>query len=288
MRERDGGTVCAMTSLARRLPLGTTRPTASDRVRQSGVIAATIAALAAAVYGSGLAGGRPIPDVAGGALASDATLVAPAGPAFAIWSVIYAGLAGYAVWQALPSQATRRRQRAVGYWIVASLLLNAAWILSVQAGLLALSVPVIALLLAMLAIAFARLRRDPAETTADAVLLDGTVGLYLGWVMVATVANIAAWIQAAGFTGFGVSPALWAIALLVIVALIGCALAIWDRGRLAPALAAAWGLVWIAVARAQGGLQEDVVAVTALAAGILILLVTVAVRVARGGRVRRG
>lgn len=256
-------------------------------MRQSGVIVATVVALAGAVYGSGLAGGRPIPEVAGGALASDATLVAPAGPAFAIWSVIYAGLVGYAVWQALPSQAARRRQRAVGFWMIASLLLNAAWILCVQAGLLAASVPVIVLLLVVLAVAFARLRRDPGESTADAVLLDGTVGLYLGWVMVATVANIAAWLQAAGFAGLGVSPSLWAVGLLVVVAVIGCALALWDHGRIAPALATAWGLVWIAVARAQGGLPEDVVAVTALAAGILILLVTVAVRVARGGRVRR-
>lgn len=277
-----------MTSLARRLPLGTTRPTAADRVRQSGVIVATVVALAGALYGSGVAGGRPIPQVAGGAFAPDATLLAPAGPAFAIWSVIYAGLAGYAVWQALPSQAARRRQRAVGYWLVGSLLLNATWILCVQAGLLALSVAVIVLLLAVLAVAFSRLRHDQGESTADAVLLDGTVGLYLGWVIVATVANVAAWLRAAGFAGFGVSPSLWAVALLVVVAVIGCALAFWDRGRLAPAFAAAWGLVWIAVARAEGGLQEDVVAATALAAGILIVLVTVAVRVARGGRLQRG
>ncbi|MBN9631793.1 MAG: tryptophan-rich sensory protein [Actinobacteria bacterium] len=277
-----------MTSLARRLPLGSTRPTAADRVRQSGVIVATVVALAGALYGSGAAGGRPIPQVAGGAFAPDATLVAPAGPAFAIWSVIYAGLAGYAVWQALPSQAARRRQRAVGYWLVGSLLLDAAWILCAQAGLLALSVAVIVLLLVALVVTFSRLRHDPGESTADAVLLDGTVGLFLGWVIVAAVANIAAWLRAAGFAGFGVSPSLWAVALLIVVAVIGCALAFWDRGRLTPAFAAAWGLVWIAVARAQDGLQEDVVAASALAAGILIVLVTVAVRVARAGRLQRG
>ena len=62
-KRRFGATVSAMTSLARRLPLGTTRPTAADRVRQSGVIAATVVALAGAVFGSGLIGGRPIPQV---------------------------------------------------------------------------------------------------------------------------------------------------------------------------------------------------------------------------------
>ena len=276
-----------MTSLTRRLPLGVAHPTVSDRIRQSGVIVATVVALAGAVYGSGLLGGRPIPRVAGGALGPDATLLAPAGPAFAIWSVIYLGLAGYAIWQALPSQAARRRQRAVGYWILASLLLNAAWILAVQAGLLALSVPVIVLLLAVLAVAFVRLRHEPGGTTADAVLLDGTVGLYLGWVMVATAAGAAAWLQAVGFTGFGIPPELWAMAVLVALAAVACALAVWDRGRLTPALASAWGLVWIAVSRVTGGLPSAVVAVTALAAGILVVMVAVAVRVARGGAVRR-
>lgn len=276
-----------MTSLTRRLPLGVTHPTVFDRIRQSGVIAATVVALCGAVYGFGLAGGHPVPRVAGGALGPDATLLAPAGPAFAIWSVIYLGLAGYAIWQALPSQAARHRQRAVGYWMSASLLLNAAWILAVQAGLLALSVPIIVLLLVVLVVAFARLRHEPGGTTADAVLLDGTVGLYLGWVMVATAADLAAWLTAAGFTGSGFPPEVWAMVVLAALAVLACALAVWDRGRLAPALASAWGLVWIAVSRVVGGLPSAVVAVTALAAGILVIMVAVAVRVARGGRVRR-
>jgi hypothetical protein len=276
-----------VSTLTRRLPLGTARPTIADRIRQTGVIAATVVAVAGAFVGSGSAGGRPIPEVAGGALGPDATLVAPAGPAFAIWSVIYLGLAGYAIWQALPSQAARARQRAVGYWMIGSLLLNAAWILAVQAGLLAVSVPLIVLLLVVLVVAFVRLRRHPGGRRADAVLLDGTVGLYLGWVMVATAANAAAALQAAGFTGYGISPHVWAMALVVLLAAVGCALAVWDRGRLAPALASAWGFAWIAVSRLVGGLPSLVVAVTSLAAGLLIVLVAVAVRVVRGGGARR-
>jgi hypothetical protein len=251
-------------------------------VRQTLVVVGAIVAVAGAVVGSGFVGGTPIPRVAGGVLGPDATMVAPAGAAFSIWSLIYLGLVAYAVWQALPSQASRPRQRAIGYWMLASLLLNAAWILSVQAGLLAVSVAVIAALLVVLIVTFARLRRDPARTRADAVLLDGTVGLYLGWVMVATVANVAAALTAAGFTGFGVSPHVWGMAIIVLVAIVGCALAVWDGGRLAPALASAWGLVWIGVSRLTGSLQSPTVAVTAFAAAALILLVAVAVRVTRG------
>jgi len=256
------------------------RPVATDRVRQTVVIASAVAALVGAVVGSGLVGGTPIPRVAGGALSADATLLAPAGPAFAIWSVIYGGLVLYAIWQALPSQAGRDRQRRVGYWMVASLLLNAAWILSVQAGLLALSVGVIAALLVVLIVTFVLLRAHPGGTTADAILFDGTVGLYLGWVMVATVANIAAGLTEAGFDGFGWSPHAWGLIVIAVVVVLCCALALWDGGRLAPAVAAAWGLAWIGVSRLGGALPSAPVAVAAFAAAALVLLVAVAARVA--------
>lgn len=256
-------------------------PVAADRVRQTVVIASAVAAVVGAVVGSGLLGGTSISRAAGGALSADATLLAPAGPAFSIWSVVYLGLVLYAIWQALPSQAGRDRQRRVGYWMAASLLLNAAWILSVQAGLLPVSVVVIVALLVVLLVAFAKLLARPGGTTADAILFDGTTGLYLGWVMVATVANIAAALVAAGFDGFGWSVHAWGLAVVAVVAVIGCALAVWDRGRFAPALASAWGLVWIGVARLQGELLSAPVAVSAFAAAALIVLVAVAARVAR-------
>ncbi|MGO4534728.1 tryptophan-rich sensory protein [Leifsonia sp. 2MCAF36] len=267
--------------------LAAARPMPADRVRQSLVVAGAVIALVGAVVGSGFAGGTPIPRVAGGALSADATLLAPAGPAFAIWSVIYAGLVVYAIWQALPSQAARDRQRRVGFWVLGSLLLNAAWILSVQAGQLAVSVVAIVALLVVLIVAFVVLSRHPAESTADAVLLDGVVGLYLGWVMVATVANVASWLTAAGFDGLGASPHAWAIGMLALFAAIGCALAVWDRGRFAPAVASAWGLAWIGVSRLTGSLPSAPVAIAAFAAAALILLVALAVRVARPSRPRR-
>src|SRR4051794_34975106 len=94
----------------------------SDRVRRIIVVLAVLGAVIAALYGSGVLGGTPMPDAAGGAFAADATVLAPAGIAFAIWSVIYLGLIGYALWQLAPSQAAKPLHRAVGYGIAASAL----------------------------------------------------------------------------------------------------------------------------------------------------------------------
>ncbi len=256
----------------------------ADRVRLWVVLASSVLAVIGAFVGSGAAGGTPIQDAAGGALSADSTLIAPAGPAFSIWSVIYAGLIAYAVWQLLPSQAARLRQRRVGYWIAASLLLNAAWILSVQFGFLAFSVVVIGALLAVLARTFVLLRSSRPAGWAEAVVLDGMVGLYLGWVIIATAANLAAVLVSAGFTGWGQPAEAWGVGVIAVAVLVGVVLAIWSGGRLAPSASLSWGLAWVAVSRTTGELLSPPVAVAAGTGAAVVVLVTVLVRLVQPPR----
>jgi hypothetical protein len=261
---------------------GRTRARGTDRVRQVFVMLCAALAVVGAFVGSGAAGGTSIQDAAGGALSADSTLIAPAGPAFSIWSVIYAGLLAYAVWQLLPSQSASARQRRVGYWVAASLLLNAAWILSVQFASLALSVAFIVALLAVLAVVFVLLREDRPGSWAEVLVLDGTMGLYLGWVTIATAANVAAFLTVAGFTGFGLPPTVWGVGVVVVAALVGILLAIGGSGRLAPAASLSWGLAWVAVSRLTGELISVPTAVAAGTAAAAVVLVTVTVRVMHG------
>jgi hypothetical protein len=85
-----------------------TGPTSSDRMRQVGVTVAEVLCIIGTLVGVGVIGTR-VEESSGGALAADATLIAPAGPAFQIWSLIYVGLAAYTVWQWLPANATISR-----------------------------------------------------------------------------------------------------------------------------------------------------------------------------------
>ncbi|MGW3485636.1 tryptophan-rich sensory protein [Rhodococcus indonesiensis] len=262
-------------------PASSTRPqaTSSDRLRVAGVAGSAIAAVALSFLGSGAVVGTPISEVADGALSADATAVAPGGPAFAIWSVIYAGLLALAVWQALPAHHADPHQRALGWWIAASMLLNAAWILVVQLELLALSVAVIVALLAVLVRIFLGLTRTAPSSRVEAVVVDGTMFLYLGWVAVATVANTAAALRAADVDPFSLGADIWAVIVLVAVAAVSVLLAVAGHGRLAVAGAMAWGLVWIAVARSgDTGFTSTSAAVTAGAAAGVAVLSAVIVR----------
>ncbi|TFB54788.1 tryptophan-rich sensory protein [Cryobacterium tagatosivorans] len=255
-------------------------PQPNDLLRQTVVGVSAVLAIVGSFIGSGAAGGTPIQEASGGALSADATPIAPSGPAFGIWSAIYLGLIAYAIWQFLPRQKTDDRQRRLGYPVAASLILNAAWILTVQFDLLALSVPVIVLLLAVLVWAFLITVTTRPKDLAETVVVDGTIGLYLGWVCVATAANVTAVLAATGFDGFGIARDAWAVGVIAVAGLVGVLLAVAGRGRLAPAASLCWGLAWVAVARLTGELISVPAAIAAIGAVVVVLIVTVTLRLA--------
>ncbi|MEV7661696.1 tryptophan-rich sensory protein [Paenarthrobacter sp. NPDC089316] len=255
--------------------MATRRP---DLMRQITVTVSLVVCVVGSMIGVGVFGGTPIAQAAGGALAADSTLLAPATPAFSIWSVLYAGLVAYTVWQWLPSQRTASRQRALGWLVSVSMILNAAWILVVQAGWLFASVLVILALLVTLVRAFLRYSRTRPSSWVEAVVLDGTLGVYLGWTSVAVCANVAAALKAFGFQGLGLRPEVWSVAVLVVVAVVGVALAIKGRGRLALAAAIAWGLLWIMVGRSSSAPESFPTAIAAAVAAALVLGAAITVR----------
>lgn len=261
-------------------------PRPADRLRQLVVSVSLLVCIIGSMIGVGVFGGTPIAQAAGGALSSSATLLAPGSPAFNIWTVIYAGLAAYAVWQWLPSQRRRTRQRPLGWLVAASMMLNAAWILSIQAGWLNFSVLVIAVLLTTLAAAFVVYTRSRSTGWLDSLITEGTLGLYFGWVCVAVCANVAAALAAAGFRGFGIPPEVWASVVITVVAAVGVGLAAAGRGRWAVAIAICWGLGWIAAARMTGELESIATAVAAGVAVVIVLAATAVVRL-RGSSGRK-
>lgn len=238
------------------------------------VVVSAVVAVVVSFLGSGAWIGTPIAEAAGGALSATSTLVSPAGPAFSIWSVIYTGLIAYAVWQFLPGRTARHD--ALRAPIVASMLLNPAWILVIQIGQLWLSVIVIVALLAVLVRVFLLMQQHRPEGVVDAVITDGTMGVYLGWVCVATIANISAWLVSLGFTS---GATVWAVIVLVVAAGVGVFLAQYSGGAVAPMLAIVWGLGWLAQGRLSGEVVDTTVGWTAVLAAVVVALGTVGTRI---------
>lgn len=249
----------------------------SDRTRQLIVAVSEVFCIIATLIGIGLFGGVQVKDAAGGALAADATLIAPAVQAFGIWTPVYLGLAAYTVWQWLPSQAARPRQRRVGWWVAVTMILNGLWLLCVQAGWLWASVLVIAVLVGVLGLTMALLHHHPAESWVEKIVLDGTMGLYLGWVCVATCANVTAALVDAGVSLGSLGNQIAAVVVLLVAGAVGVVLAQRLGARWAIMIALAWGLGWVAVGRLTDQPASTVVGITA-ALVALALAAQVAVR----------
>lgn len=207
----------------------------------------------------------------------------PAGYTFSIWGLIYLGLLAFTVYQALPAQWDRPWLRKIGWLFAASSAANVGWLLAWHYGYYPLSIVLmVALLLTLIAIALRLRLGKPSPTLrfADRLLVHVPFSLYLGWITVATIANVASVAAHLGWDGFGIAGPVWS-AIMMLVATVVAGLFLFNRRNLAYAGVLVWAL--FGIRSAYPG--EPVIATTALVAAALIALLAVVgyVRTSRPG-----
>lgn len=194
----------------------------------------------------------------------------PAGYTFSIWSVIYLFLLGFTIYQALPSQRERPFLGKIGWLFAATTVLNIFWLLAWHYSFYAVSILfMVGLLITLIAI-YLRLnigQPDASLTTADKLLYQTPFSLYLGWITVATIANIASVAAYLGWNGFGIDGSVWS-AIMMLVAVVVAGMLLFNRRNLAYAAVLVWALFGIRTAHADVAL----VANTALVAAILVVI----------------
>jgi len=221
-----------------------------------------------------LAGGTTLIGGQVTAAVSDAnpTLITPAGYVFSIWGVIYMLLGVFVVYQALPSQQGKEYQSKIGWLFVLSSLINIGWLFLWQFEYLSLSVVLMFLLLATLISIYMRLRiGKSAVSLRERLAVQLPFSVYLGWITIASIANVAATLVSIGWDGFGISPETWAI-LVVAVALIITILMLFTRKDVAYSLVIIWALVGIGVK--QSGNQTILMLVEISAAIVAVALIS--------------
>jgi hypothetical protein len=249
---------------------------AKDTVRQIVVIAATIVTIVV----NTLANALPINGQNTGEISDrfDVYFV-PAGYVFSIWGVIYLLLIIFSVYQALPAQREDPALRRIGYLYALSGLANSGWIFLWHYELFPLTVVVMALLLGLLIAIYLRLdvgRAQVPPTTRWLVHLPFSV--YLGWITVATIANVTALLDFLNWNGWGIAPEAWAVIMLAAATGITAAV-IFTRLDAAYGLVIVWALAGIAVKHAG----TPTVGVAAWAAAGVVVLLLVGMVGVRGG-----
>jgi len=171
----------------------------------------------------------------------------PAGYVFAIWGIIYALLIVFGIYQVLPKQKDKPFQKQIGALFILSSVFNVVWLFLWQYGYIATSVVLMFALLASLIAIYLRLgigKSSAPRTEKWCVHLPFSV--YLGWITVALIANVAAALVSVGWNGFGLSAETWAI-IAMGIALIVTLIVIIVRRDIAYSLVVVWALAGIAV-----------------------------------------
>lgn len=195
----------------------------------------------------------------------------PAGYVFAIWLVIYIGWIAFAIFQFLPAQKEYSRLRNLGYWFALSGVLNAAWLFCWHYNLFGLSVLVMLALLGTLIVSYLKLDVGGKRVSfGEKWAVDIPFSVYLGWVSVATIANITSWLYSIDWDGFGISPQVWAVIMLAVASILGAFMAFRkrDAGYL---LVFVWAFAGIAIEQADTPLVANSAWVaTAVALGLAV------------------
>jgi hypothetical protein len=200
----------------------------------------SVAALAAITYVvmvtvNVLANTLPINGVRTGDV-SDAypNLFAPAGLTFSIWSVIYLLLGLHVLYQLglFRGRGTGGDRSAllnkVGLYFSISSLANTAWVFAWHYDVIALSVVLIVVILACLAV-IATTVAAADQTAREKLFIGVPFSVYFGWTTVATVANVTVFLVSIDWDGFGLTDPTWAVVILLVAAAIGTATVLRNR-----------------------------------------------------------
>jgi hypothetical protein len=206
------------------------------------------------------------------------TLVTPAGYVFAIWGLIYILLLLFVVFQALPSQKEKAFQKEVGVLFVLSNVFNVVWLFLWQYGYITLSVLPMFALLAALIMTYSRLDIGRSSVSLKEKLsVHLPFSVYLGWITIASIADVAASLVSISWDGLGLNNVTWAI-LVIVIALIITLLVIFTRRDIAYGLVLVWALVGIAVK--QSG-NQSIATTTEISAIIIAIALALSILISR-------
>jgi hypothetical protein len=190
----------------------------------------------------------------------------------------------FVVFQALPSEKGKEVRKNVGWLFVLSSIFNIVWLFLWQFEYLGFSVVIMFLLLATLILIYLRLEIGKSTVKLlEKIAFHLPFSIYMGWITIASIANVATTLVSVNWDGFGIDPETWAI-IIVITALSIAVLVVLMRKDIAYGLVVIWALVGIAVKQST---NQNIV-ITIEASAIILAITLIATILQIQGFCRRG
>ncbi len=181
-------------------------------------------------------------------------LFGPAGLTFSIWGVIYVLLGVltiYSVKSLFTTEEPPEFLSKMGIEFIVASVANMTWLFLWHYGFFFLSVLVMLVLLGALLSSYLRLQiglRDADRN--EKWFIHVPISVYLGWITIATVANVTVFLVDVNWNGFGLSDQVWTITMISIAAII-TGLMIWIRKDYAYTAVVLWAFIGIIIKRAM-------------------------------------
>jgi len=242
----------------------------SDRLRQIAIVAAIFGGIAVNTISNNV---FPLNGVPMGELSNTlftAVQIIPADYAFAIWGLIYLGLVAFAIYQ---SQSTQRKNPGLqrsGYLLVFASLAQCAWIYLFLARLFPLStIAMLGILLPLIGM-YQQLGIGQQQVSLpERWFIHIPISLYLGWITVATVVNVAISLYSLNWDGWGIAPSVWAVMMMIVSTAIAIVITT-QRHDIAFSLVVVWALIAIAVRQ----MDTPLIAITGVVMAIALILIS--------------
>ena len=210
------------------------------------------------------------------------TFFTPAGYVFAIWGIIYALLLVFSIYQALPKQQNAPFLEKISFYYLLCSVANIIWIVLWVNNYILFSTILMFLLLVSLISIYRRLDSIGTQMSLRenlAVFLPFSV--YLGWITVASIGNVAVTLVSLNWNGWGLSEVSWTI-LMIGVAIAVTLIMILRKRDIGFSLVLIWALLGILVKQSE---VQNIVLTAGSGIGLIVAaLVVQAVRSLRQER----
>ncbi|MGC9525488.1 MAG: tryptophan-rich sensory protein [Limnospira sp.] len=193
--------------------------------------------------------------------------IIPASYAFSIWGLIYLGLFALGIYQVLPGQRDNTHLDRMGYGLVWASLAQIVWIFLFLYRRFPLSLVAMAAIL--LSLIYSYLKLDVGRVRVpkwEAGFVNAPLSIYMGWISVATIVNVAIALYSLNWDGWGIAPQVWTAIVIIVAATIAIALRVRHRETAYP-LVMIWALIAIAV-----GQNDPAIVTTAVMAALVVSL----------------
>lgn len=210
-------------------------------------------------------------------------LFTPAGITFAIWGIIYLLLVIFGLYQA---RDLFKKEKIVmpfldkiSYYFVLSSMANILWIFAWHYEQIFLSLFLMVVIFSSLLKIYLELNIGKTiSPKIERFFVQIPFSVYLGWITVATIANVTVFLASIGWEGLGLSDVIWTM-IVIIVALIITLIIIITRKDVAYALVIVWALLGIYIKSADEllGVQSEIALTAAISALIIVLAIIIEV-----------